>query len=84
MISVQMNSADKTRCFDAVHLTPPHSVMPVTASDGFTNGGITQTLDFKKKSKKKKSNQTMPSRTKSFLTNNGLSPEQMLYFTLIW
>ena len=26
----------------------PHSVLPVTAPDGFNNGGITEILDFKK------------------------------------
>ena len=40
MIPVQKNSAVKTRCLDAVHLTLPHSVLLVTASDGFNNGAL--------------------------------------------
>jgi len=51
MIPVQKNSAVKTLCLDAVHLTLPNSGLPVTASDGFNNGGIAETLDFKKISK---------------------------------
>ena len=47
MIPVQKDSAIKTLCLDAVHLTLPHSVLLVTASDGFSNGGIVKTLDFR-------------------------------------
>ena len=48
MTSIQKNSGAKTLVLDAVHLAHPHSVLPVTASDGFTNGSIAETLDFAK------------------------------------
>ena len=51
MIPVQKNSAVKTLSLDAVYLTLPYSVLPVTASDGFNNGGIAETLNFKKTAK---------------------------------
>lgn len=48
MIPSQRTFRVKTLAFYAVHLTLPHSVLPVTASDGFTNGGIAETIDFAK------------------------------------
>ena len=48
MISIQKNSGVNTLVLDTVHLAHPHSVLPVTASGGFTNGGIAETLDFAK------------------------------------
>jgi len=51
MIPVQKNSAVKTLSLDALHLTLPNSVLLVTASDRFNNGGIAETLDLKKTSK---------------------------------
>ena len=48
MISMQKNSGVNTLVLDAVHLALPHSVLPVTASDGFKNGSIAGTLGFAK------------------------------------
>ena len=48
MIPAQKNSAVKTLVVDAVHLALPHLVLPVTASERFTNGGIAETLDSAK------------------------------------
>ena len=48
MIPMQRNSAVKTLSLDAVYLALPHSVLRVTASERFTNWGITEILDFAK------------------------------------
>ena len=47
----QKNFRVKTLVLDEVHLTLPHPMLPITASDGFINGSVAETLEFKKPTK---------------------------------